>query len=182
MVRKFFPILLTLLFMTACSSASTKNPTTTIETTKGTIVLELFADKAPKTVENFVELARQQKYDDVPFHRVIKNFMIQTGDFTNKNGTGGYSAKGEDTMLKDEFGKGLSNVRGTISMANAGPNTNGSQFFISVRDNTYLDGKHPVFGKVISGMDVVDAIANSETGPNDRPLKEILMKKVTVKE
>jgi len=158
------------------------HPMATIETNKGKIVVELFSDKAPETVKNFVELAKQKKYDNVPFHRVIKNFMIQTGDFTNKNGTGGYSAKGKGTMLKDEFGKGLSNVRGTIAMANAGPNTNGSQFFISVRDNTYLDGKHPVFGKVTSGMDVVDAIANSETGANDRPLQEILMKKVTVKE
>jgi peptidylprolyl isomerase len=115
--------------------------------------------------------------------------MIQTGDFENKNGTGGYSYKGPGTVLAGEYGKKLSNVRGTLSYANRGPDTNGSQFFINLVDNTFLDfdkvpleSKHPVFAQVTKGMDIVDAISTVETGPNDRPKEEVLMIKVTIQE
>jgi len=155
----------------------------TLETTKGDVTLELFNDKAPKTTKNFINLTRKGFYDGIKFHRVIPSFMIQGGDPLTKGederlyGTGdpGYS-------FEDEFGEGLSNITGTISMANSGPNTNGSQFFINVADNVFLDGKHAVFGKVIKGMDVVLDISNAARNQNDLPLDDIVIKKVTIKE
>lgn len=170
------------LFLTMNLSACTSvpNPHVSMETTLGTIELELFADQVPETAKNFLELSKQGKYDGVPFHRVIKNFMIQGGDFTNKNGTGGESYLGAGKSLPDEFVSSLKNFRGTISMANKGPNTGTSQFFINLVDNAHLNGKHTVFGKVVKGMETVDRIADSKTGPNDRPLEEVLMTKVTV--
>jgi len=160
----------------------TKTQGVILKTNQGDIKLELFADKAPKTVENFVKLASEGFYDGVRFHRVIKDFMIQSGDPLTKDlnqkmywGTGDPGYK-----FADEFGDGLSNVAGTISMANSGPNTNGSQFFINVGDNTFLDGKHAVFGKVIEGMDVVTKIENTATGQNDQPVEDMIIEKVEV--
>ena len=140
-----------------------------LETTEGTIVLELYTGEQPITAGNFVKLVKEGFYDGVIFHRVISGFMIQGGDPTG-TGTGG-----PGYQIKDEFtGTNLDkNLRGTISMANAGPNTGGSQFFINLADNNFLDGKHPVFGKVVDGMDVVDVIGNVETDSQDRPIEEV---------
>jgi cyclophilin family peptidyl-prolyl cis-trans isomerase len=154
----------------------------TIETDQGTIKLRLFPDQAPETVKNFTELAKSGKYDNVPFHRVIEGFMIQTGDFTNKNGTGGYSYKGPGTKIDDEFSPDLTNIKGAVSMANAGPNTNGSQFFIVTADGgvAYLNNHYSVFGQVYEGQDVADSISKVKTGPSDNPLTPVMMKKVTI--
>ena len=139
----------------------------TLETTTGDIKIELFEKDMPVTAGNFRKLVESGFYDGIIFHRVIKDFMIQGGDPTGTGSGGpGYS-------IKDEFGKNNKNNRGTISMANAGPNTGGSQFFINLVDNNYLDKKHPVFGKVIEGMEVVDSIGNTKTDRNDRPVQKI---------
>ncbi len=153
-------------------------------TNKGNFEIELFDEIAPKTVENFVQLAESNFYNGVKFHRVIENFMIQAGDPQSKDdelehlwGTGGPGYTFEDEIHAENF-----NLRGTISMANAGPNTNGSQFFINTNpdDNNFLDTKHTVFGKVISGMDVVDMINTVETFPNDRPIEPVVIESITV--
>lgn len=155
------------------------NPSVTLQTSKGDITLELYADKTPKTVENFVGLAKAGKYDGVPFHRVIEDFMIQSGDYENQNGTGGKSIWG--TEFENEIVPELSHVRGVISMANRGPDTNGSQFFIvHAPDTKYLDGKHTIFGHVTDGMDTVDAIASSATDMMDRPLEPIIIESVSI--
>lgn len=151
-----------------------------LKTNQGEIKLELFTGLVPKTVENFVTLANQGFYDGTRFHRVIKDFMIQGGDPLSKDesqkiywGTGG-----PGYQFDDEFAEGLTNVVGTISMANAGANTNGSQFFINTNDNVFLDGKHSVFGKVIEGMDIVLEIQNIETDPTNKPLKDIIIESI----
>ena len=141
-----------------------------VNNNRGRILISLNNKVAPKTSKNFSVLCEKKAYVNSPFHRVIKNFMIQGGDFTNYDGTGGISIYG-NTFKDENFD--IKNVRGTISMANSGPNTNGSQFFISTKDNDFLDGKHVVFGKVIKGMDLVDYIETVETDENDRPLNEI---------
>ena len=128
-----------------------------LETSKGTIELELYPQQAPKTVNNFVFLAQQEYYDGVTFHRVISDFMIQGGDPTG-SGRGGPGYKFEDELA----GNTLTHETGVISMANAGPNTNGSQFFITRSPQPHLDGKHTVFGKVVEGQDVVDAIEQGD--------------------
>lgn len=134
-----------------------KNYLCTIETDKGRIELELYAGYAPKTVNNFVFLAREGYYDGVVFHRVISNFVIQGGDPT---GTG---SGGPGYRFEDEFeGNPLIHETGVISMANAGPGTNGSQFFITHSPQPHLDGRHTVFGKVVQGQDVVDAIRQGD--------------------
>lgn len=149
-----------------------------IQTNMGTIEIELFADKTPKTVENFVGLANKGYYNGVIFHRVIDNFMIQGGDPTG-TGRGGQSLWGG--KFEDEFVPELKhNGAGILSMANAGPNTNGSQFFITLKETPWLDGRHTVFGKVIKGMDVVQAIGKVPTNQQDRPLKDVVMEKVTI--
>jgi len=135
-----------------------KQYTATIETTRGTIVVELAAEHAPKTVNNFVFLAKEGYYDGVSFHRVISNFMVQGGDPTG-SGRGGPGYKFED----ETRGNPLKHASKVISMANAGPNTNGSQFFITHAPQPHLDGKHTVFGKVTQGADVVDAIKQGDT-------------------
>lgn len=139
-----------------------------LETTEGTIVLELY-EEMPITTGNFKSLVEKGYYDGVIFHRVINGFMIQGGDPTGTGAGGpGYSIPDEFTRTElDE------NLRGTISMANAGPNTGGSQFFINLVDNDHLNGKHPVFGRVIEGMDVVDKIARVPVGAGARPIKEV---------
>ena len=134
-----------------------KNYRATIETPRGTIELELYPNHAPKTVNNFVFLARQGFYDGLTFHRVIANFMIQGGDPTG-SGSGGPGYKFEDEVRNNP----LKHETGVISMANAGANTNGSQFFITHAPQSHLNGKHTVFGKVISGQDVVDAIKQGD--------------------
>ena len=149
-----------------------------IKTNMGTIELELFAKKAVKTVENFVGLIEKKYYDGIIFHRVIDNFMIQGGDPTG-TGMGGESIWGKP--FEDEVNTGLKHEsEGILSMANAGPNTNGSQFFITLKATTWLDGRHTVFGKVIKGMDVVKAIGKVKTGQNDKPVSNVVMENVTV--
>jgi len=137
-----------------------------LETTLGNITIELAPDM-PITAGNFETLVKKGYYDGVIFHRVIAGFMLQGGDPT---GTG---MGGPGYAIKDEFTSHNRNDRGTISMANAGPNTGGSQFFINLVNNNFLDAKHPVFGKVVEGMDVVDKIGKTKTGPNDRPVQKI---------
>jgi len=136
----------------------------------GEITLELFF-YMPITAGNFEKLVSRGFYDGTIFHRVIDGFMIQGGDPT---GTG---CGGPGYCIKDEFSRTNRNVRGTVSMANAGPNTGGSQFFINLADNCFLDEKHPVFGKVVSGMDAVDRIGKLRTGAGDRPAKEVRIEK-----
>jgi cyclophilin family peptidyl-prolyl cis-trans isomerase len=151
------------------------NPSVKIETNHGTIEAEMFEDVAPKTAGNFIELARKGFYDGVIFHRVIEGFMIQGGDPT---GTG---RGGPGHTIRDEFAKGLAHTHaGIFSMANSGPNTGGSQFFITLAATPWLDGKHAIFGRVTSGLDVLKTIGGVETGPGDRPLEDVVMKKVTV--
>lgn len=152
-----------------------------VETNKGKFIIELFEDKAPITTGNFIKLVNQGFYNGLLFHRVIPEFMVQSG-CPKGTGTGG-----PGYTIKDEFHKDLSNVRGTIAMANRGPNTGGSQWFINVVDNTSLDfdkkpytSAHPVFGKVIEGMDVVDAISHAQADGNDKPLKDVVISKITI--
>ena len=137
-----------------------------LNTSMGDITIQLYPDM-PITAGNFKKLVEKGFYDGVIFHRIIDGFMIQGGDPT---GTG---RGGPGYAIKDEFTPKSKNDRGTISMANAGPNTGGSQFFLNLVDNNFLDGKHPAFGKVIEGMDVVDKIGKVKTGAMDRPVKEV---------
>ena len=152
-----------------------------LETNHGDIIIELYSDM-PVTTGNFKGLVEAGTYDGVIFHRVIKDFMIQGGDPT---GTGMGDPK--IPKIQDEFVAGHSNIRGTISMANAGPNTGSSQFFINLVDNSFLDydkqplsSKHPVFGEVREGMDIVDKIANVATGAGDKPIEEVVILKASV--
>ncbi len=157
--------------------------TVTLKTSMGDITLELFGKDAPKTVENFVKLAKEGFYTGTRFHRVIKDFMIQGGDPLSKDdtksalwGTGGPGYKFDDEINGNKL------VKGVIAMANAGPNTNGSQFFIVTAESTpWLDGKHTVFGRVVAGMDVAIAINNVQTAPGDRPIVPVTITGVEVK-
>ncbi len=143
------------------------------ETNYGDIVIELFEDM-PITAGNFKKLVEEKFYDKVIFHRIIKGFMIQGGD------PQGAGIGGPGYTIKDEFTDHNKNNRGTISMANAGPNTGGSQFFINLVDNNFLDTKHPVFGKVVEGMEIIDIIANVETDINDKPIKDVLIERALI--
>ncbi len=161
--------------------ANTENKTVTLETNHGNIVIELYSDM-PITAGNFEKLVSEGFYNGVIFHRIIDGFMLQGGDPT---GTG---AGGPGYTIKDEFVKGNSNLRGTISMANSGPNSGGSQFFINLIDNTNLDwdkeplsSKHPVFGKVVEGMGVVDKIAKVATDAQDKPLEDVVIIKAEIR-
>ena len=146
----------------------------TMHTSKGVITLELYDADAPKTVANFVELTGKGFYDGLTFHRVIPDFMIQ-GGCPKGDGTGGPGYQFEDEQNQHGV------VRGVIAMANAGPNTNGSQFFlVTTAAAPWLDGRHTVFGKITAGMDVVDAIEQVETGRNDRPVTPVTMDKVEI--
>ena len=155
----------------------------TLHTNKGDITLELFTEQTPVTAANFIKLAESGFYDSVKFHRVIKGFMIQGGDPLSKDDSmmARWGTGGPGYAFKDEITASNSNARGTISMANSGPNTNGSQFFINVADNTFLDPKHTVFGRVTAGMDVVEAIENTPTGPSDRPIDPVIIKSISLK-
>ncbi len=157
------------------------NRTAAINTNHGTIRFELLEDVAPKTTENFITLAERGYYDGVTFHRVIKNFMIQGGDPTGTGGGGssiwGDTFKDEINSSSDLYAKGY--PRGTVAMANRGPNTNGSQFFIMHVDQQ-LPPLYTIFGRVTEGQDIVDAIANTQTGRNDKPVSPVTMDKVTI--
>lgn len=165
--------------------------TATLHTSKGDIEIELYDERAPRTVENFVGLSTGEKawqdpetgeevegeplYDDVLFHRVIEGFMVQTGDPT---GTG---RGGPGYTFDDEFHEELRHDGpGVVSMANSGPNTNGSQFFITLEATPHLDDRHSVFGQVVEGMDVVREIGSVETDANDRPVEDVVLESVTV--
>ena len=183
-----------------------KGPKAVIKTSRGDITVQLFPELAPKPVKNFIELAKKGYYDGVIFHRVIPDFMIQGGDPTG-TGMGGESIYGES--FEDEFSRELFNLRGALSMANSGPNTNGSQFFIVNNANVpvnmldqlegagfpaeiieaykdggtpWLDFRHTVFGHVVNGMNTVDEIANVQRGPQDRPVHDVVIEKVEISE
>jgi len=144
----------------------------TLQTNHGAIAVELFDEDAPKTVDNFTKLARDGFYDGVIFHRVIPDFMIQGGDPTG-TGTGGPGYTFEDEINEHKV------ERGALAMANAGPDTNGSQFFVvTTQAAPWLDGKHTVFGRVTEGMDVVDGISEVETGANDKPREPVTIERV----
>ena len=152
------------------------NRTAHVQTNLGSFKIELFEDKAPKTTKNFIDLAEKGFYDGVIFHRVISDFMIQGGDPT---GTG---RGGPGYTIPDEFHPELKHTgTGILSMANAGPNTGGSQFFITLAETSWLDGKHAVFGRVVEGMDVVESIGSTATGPGDKPKKDVVMEKVEIR-
>jgi len=146
-----------------------------LKTTEGDIVIELYKEM-PVTSGNFEKLVSKGFYDGVIFHRVIDGFMIQGGD-PRGTGMGGPGYKIKDEFTRTELDN---NDRGTISMANAGPNTGGSQFFINLVNNNFLDGRHPVFGKVIEGMDIVDKIGKAKTNSQDKPVKEIKIIKASI--
>ncbi|MFH1102103.1 MAG: peptidylprolyl isomerase [Methanobacteriota archaeon] len=158
------------------------NSKAVFDTSKGKFTIELFEDKAPLTTDNFIKLAKKGFYNGVVFHRVIPEFMVQCGcPYGTGTGGPGYT-------IRDEFIKGLSNVRGTMAMANTGrPNTGGSQFFINLVDNTFLDfdkepvsSRHPVFGKVTEGMNVVDEIAAVKRDGQDKPFVDVVINTVTI--
>jgi peptidylprolyl isomerase len=155
----------------------------TFHTNKGDIVIEFNAALAPNTVANFVKLAQAGFYDGTKFHRVIKGFMIQGGDPLSKDDSmsARWGTGGPGYTFADEISAENHNVIGTISMANAGPNTNGSQFFINTANNTFLDPKHTVFGRVTAGMDVVTAIENTPTGAADRPTSPVVINSIELK-
>jgi len=155
------------------STTATQTKLVRLETTMGNITIGLRLDM-PVTAGNFEKLVQQGYYDGVIFHRVIDGFMIQGGDPT---GTG---RGGPGYTIKDEFTRTNRNDRGTIAMANAGPNTGGSQFFINLVNNNFLDTKHPVFGQVVEGMDVVDRIGKVKTDANDRPVTPVKILKATI--
>ncbi|KAI5366259.1 Putative cyclophilin-type peptidyl-prolyl cis-trans isomerase domain-containing protein [Septoria linicola] len=149
-----------------------------LHTTLGAITIQLFAQQTPRTCQNFATLAKTGKYDGVIFHRIISGFMIQGGDPTG-TGRGGSSIFGN--KFEDEFVSSLKHEsKGTLSMANAGPNTNGSQFFITLGPTPHLNGKHTVFGKVVEGMDVVDKLGAVRTGAGDRPVSEVKIERCDV--
>ena len=158
------------------------NMTAIIQTSLGEIKIKLLSSDAPKTVENFVKLSESGFYDGVKFHRVIKGFMIQAGDPLSKEesmkdrwGTGG-----PDYAFEDEIHSNNKNVVGSIAMANAGPNTNGSQFFINTNDNNFLDTKHTVFGNVIEGIDIVNNIEEVATEGPDRPIENVVIETIKI--
>ncbi len=158
------------------------NMTAIMKTNFGDIELELFASDAPNTVENFITLAESGFYDGVKFHRVVKNFMIQGGDPSSKDASQKdlWGRGGPGYAFADEIHANNRNIIGTIAMANSGPNTNGSQFFINTADNNTLDTGHTVFGKVITGMDVVATIENSPTDGLDRPVDGVVIESIEV--
>jgi len=161
----------------AAEGETPRRPVAVFNTNMGQFQAELYTDLAPVTAGNFIDLARRGFYDGVIFHRVIDRFMIQGGDPTG-TGTGGPGYK-----IEDEFGPGLAHdAPGVLSMANAGPNTGGSQFFITLVPTPWLDGKHAIFGRIVEGMDVVEAIGHVETAQGDRPVKDVVMQSVVVEE
>jgi len=186
-MKKFW-IILAIIIVAVLAYIFLKTPmqreTFIMKTNMGDITIELFNDSRPKTAGNFSKLAKEGFYDGVKFHRVIEGFMIQGGDPLSKDdaqrdywGTGGPGYK-----IEDELKSPNENLRGTISMANAGPNTGGSQFFINLVDNSPLDSRHSVFGKVVAGMDVVDAIGavEVEAMENHKPLRNVVIESMVL--
>jgi peptidylprolyl isomerase len=172
----FIICLVILITSTVLIKMTTKKSTRVLlETNMGNITIELYSNM-PITAGNFEKLVKQGYYNGVIFHRIINGFMLQGGDPTGTGmGGPGYSIK--DEFTKTETDK---NNRGTIAMANSGPNSGGSQFFINLVNNNFLDGKHPVFGKVVEGMDIVDKIAKVKTDSNDKPINEVKIIKASV--
>ena len=162
--------LMLLIINTATGAQNMQDTSVILETNQGNIELKLMPQIAPRACENFIGLVKKGYYNGVIFHRVIKNFMIQSGDPTGTGG-GGDSIWGKP--FEDEVSPDMQfNVSGILAMANAGPNTNGSQFFITTAKTLWLDMRHTIFGKVVSGHEVVQKIENTQTGPSDRPIAE----------
>ncbi len=172
-------MLITALFIVGCSNGGDNKmdkKTAVFETNKGTFEIELFTEKAPTTTKNFIDLTNKGFYNGLIFHRIISGFMIQGGD-PDGRGTGG-----PGYTIEDEFHPDLKHdSAGVLSMANSGPNTGGSQFFITLAPTAWLDGKHAVFGKVTTGMDVVEAIEKVQTGAQDKPVEDVVINKLTIK-
>ena len=172
------------------TAAVTTTPTTmqnitqvTLHTNKGDITIEFYPQQAPRTVANFIKLASSGFYDQTKFHRVIKDFMDQGGDPLTKDDSqqAKWGMGGPGYQIPDEISATNSNVMGSVAMANSGPNTNGSQFFINAKDNHFLDPNYTVFGHVVAGLSVVTAINNVATDANDRPLSPVIIESVSVK-
>ncbi|NCU33381.1 MAG: peptidylprolyl isomerase [Candidatus Moranbacteria bacterium] len=171
-------ILFTCILQAGCAQTKENNQIAVIETTAGTIEIALWPDVAPKAVDNFVQLIEKGYYDNTVFHRVIKGFMLQGGDPT-ATGRGGQSIWGG--KFEDEVNPEVKfDRKGLLAMANAGPNTNGSQFFITVNPTPWLNMKHTIFGEVINGYDVVEKIENCQKGPGDRPVVDQKIIKATI--
>ena len=182
-------IVTSMLYLTSCATEGEKMNIAKFETNLGYFKVQLFTEEMPITTKNFIDLAEKEFYDGSRFHRIIGpkkapplGFMIQGGDPLSKDiskknmwGTGGPGYN-----IKDEFTDNNKNDAGTISMANAGPNTGGSQFFINLGANNFLDDKHPVFGKVIEGMQIVKKIGNVDTNMGDQPLEDVIIEKITI--
>ena len=176
--KKYLVIIGLLMILAGCQSSggSKMGKIAVFETNKGTFEIGLYTDKAPITTRNFMDLVNNGFYDGLIFHRVMDGFMIQGGD-PNGDGSGGPGYE-----IEDEFHPDLKHdSAGILSMANAGPNTGGSQFFITLAPASWLDGKHAVFGKVIKGMDIVKAIGKVPTGAMDKPIEDVIIKKITIK-
>jgi cyclophilin family peptidyl-prolyl cis-trans isomerase len=192
MMKKFLTISIifaSVLFLSSCTSGGEKMNIAKFETNMGYFKVQLFTEEMPITTKNFIDLAKKGFYDGSRFHRIIgprkappSGFMIQGGDPLSKDvsksnmwGTGGPGYN-----IKDEFTDNNKNDAGTISMANSGPDTGGSQFFINLGDNNFLDDKHPVFGKVIEGMNIIKKIGNVNTNMGDQPLEDVIIEKITI--
>jgi cyclophilin family peptidyl-prolyl cis-trans isomerase len=180
-IINFFIILILAIFLINCNSSKSKNSNKNImkvETNMGTFKIKLYPDEAPKTCAHIKELVAKGFYDGIIFHRIIAGFVIQGGDPTG-TGTGG-SGK----SIPDEFSNGLKHSKkGMVAMANSGrPNSQDSQFYITLAPLEFLDGKYTVFGEVVDGMDVITAMGNVQTGNGDRPVNEVKMTKVTLEE
>lgn len=184
-MKKLWLVIVVLFFLVGCglnnevtnmNSKESENRVAVIKTNQGVMELELFEQRAPITTKNFIDLANKGFYDGLIFHRVIKNFMIQGGD-PNGDGTGG-----PGFTIQDEFHPELKHDKaGILSMANAGPNTGGSQFFITLVPTPWLDNKHSVFGQVIKGEDVLIKIGNVKTGFGDKPLEDVVIESITIR-
>lgn len=169
-------------YLTQDNQTIMNETTATVTTNQGAFTLKLYSDLAPETVANFTKLVESGFYDGTRFHRIIDGFMIQGGDPLSKDemmadrwGTGG-----PGYMFDDEIHAENKNVVGTISMANSGPNTNGSQFFVNVADNNFLDTKHTVFGEVTDGMEVIQVLSETATDGRDRPLDDVVIESITI--
>ena len=178
-MKRFLIVLFLLLFINGCGTMTNVK----IETNMGVMEFELYDSQAPVTTDNFKKLINEGFYDGVRFHRVIKDFMVQTGDPLSKDvskqamwGTGG-----SDDVIKDEFVPELRHdKKGLLSMANSGPNTGSSQFFITLVPTPWLDDKHAIFGAIISGEDVLDKIGNVQTEGPDRPVEDVIIEKISI--
>ena len=180
-MRKIYQIFIGFIIGVSCLTCNVKaeEPMVTLETNQGKVIVKLYQDKAPKTVENFLGLVNKGYYDGIIFHRVIKDFMVQGGDPTG-TGSGGQSIWGKP--FEDEVTPDLKfNKPGILAMANAGPGTNGSQFFITTVPTPWLNMHHTIFGEVIEGYDVVQKIENCQVGPGDKPVSEQKIIKAYVK-